>query len=349
MDAKRGDDRWCIADVRFKHTPPLERHTWIEAPFNENRAVWQHLMGDAVWRIDYQMAPNTDPAYASREDVVRERLQRQFGKDIECDIVWVGPYAYKSQCLHHLRAGHVFFAGDTAKVVSPFGARGGNTGIADADNLAWKIAAVVKNQAPAQLLHSYNDERLEAAQVNVQVTQRTARFLRPADGTERLFRNAAIALAKRHAFARPLINTGRMAVANRYHRSRVCAQNGGISVQNVSLRGVSGEDLCLNDLLRWADGHLLLLLFGYLTPSDLKRVLQLTPHAPLRAVQVVSGADTAQAVEHVLDAHMHLRQACHAGQARWALLRPDAYLAATGTALDGRWIQAVAKALAMAD
>jgi 3-(3-hydroxy-phenyl)propionate hydroxylase len=199
------------------------------------------------------------------------------------------------------------------------------------------------------LLNSYNDERLEAAQVNVQVTQRTARFLRPADGTERLFRNAAIALAKRHAFARPLINTGRMAVANRYHRSRVCAQNGGISVQNVSLRGVSGEDLCLNDLLRWADGHLLLLLFGYLTPSDLKRVLQLTPHAPLRAVQVVSGADTAQAVEHVLDVDMHLRQACHAGQARWALLRPDAYLAATGTALDGRWIQAVAKALAMAD
>ena len=349
MDAKRGDDRWCIADVRFKHTPPLERHTWIEAPFNENRAVWQHLMGDAVWRIDYQMAPNTDPAYASREDVVRERLQRQFGADIDCDIVWVGPYAYKSQCLHHLRVGRVFFVGDTAKVVSPFGARGGNTGIADAHNLAWKMAAVVKGRAPAQLLHSYNDERLEAAQVNVQVTQRTARFLRPADGAERLFRNAAIALAKRQAFARPLINTGRMAVANTYHRSRVCAPNGGISVQNVALRGSGGEACCLNDLLRWSDGHLLLLLFGNLTPSDLKRVVQLTPHAPLRAVQVVSGADTAQAVEHVLDVDMHLRQACHAGQARWALLRPDAYLAATGTALDGRWIQAVAKALAMAD
>jgi 3-(3-hydroxy-phenyl)propionate hydroxylase len=306
-------------------------------------------MGDAVWRIDYQMAPNTDPAVASREDVVRERLQRQFGKDIECDIVWVGPYAYKSQCLHHLRAGHVFFAGDTAKVVSPFGARGGNTGIADADNLAWKIAAVVKSQAPAQLLHSYNDERLEAAQVNVKVTQRTARFLRPADGTERLFRNAAIALAKSHAFARPLINTGRMAVANRYQRSRVCAQNGGISVQNVSLRGPLGEKFCLNDLLRWADGHLLLLLFGDLTATDLKRVLQLTPHAPLRAVQVISDADTAQAVEHVRDAQQRLRQACHAGQARWALLRPDAYVAATGSALNGRWIQAVGKALAMAD
>jgi len=349
MDAKRGDDRWCIADVRFKHTPPTERHTWIEAPFNENRAVWQHLMGDAVWRIDYQMAPNTDPAHASREDVVRERLQRQFGEGIECDIVWVGPYAYKSQCLHRLRVGRVFFAGDTAKVVSPFGARGGNTGIADADNLAWKLAAVIKNRAPQQLLHSYNDERLEAAQVNVQVTQRTARFLRPADGTERLFRHAAIALAKRHAFARPLINTGRMAVANRYHRSGVCASHAGLSVQNVALQAGLGEALCLNDLIRWSDGHLLLLLFGDLTRTDMKRVLQLTPHAPLRAVQVISGTGTAQAVEHVRDPHHHLSQACHATLARWALVRPDAYLAATGSDLDGKWIQAVAKALAMAD
>lgn len=108
MDSKRGDDRWCIADVRFKHTPPTERHTWIEAPFNDNRAVWQHLMGDDVWRIDYQMAPDADPAYVSREDVVRERLAKQFGAEVECDIVWVGPYAYKSQCLHRLHHGRVF-------------------------------------------------------------------------------------------------------------------------------------------------------------------------------------------------------------------------------------------------
>jgi 3-(3-hydroxy-phenyl)propionate hydroxylase len=94
---------------------------------------------------------------------------------------------------------------------------------------------------------------------------------------------------------------------------------------------------------------LLLLLFGDLTATDLKRVLQLTPHAPLRAVQVVSANGTAQAVEHVRDPQHHLLQACHAGQARWALLRPDAYVAATGSALDGRWIQAVGKALAMAD
>ena len=86
LKAKKGDDRWCIADVRFSKHPPIERHTWIEAPFNDNRAVWQHLMADDVWRIDYQMAPNSDPAVVSSEAQVRERLRRQFGDDLQCEI-----------------------------------------------------------------------------------------------------------------------------------------------------------------------------------------------------------------------------------------------------------------------
>src|SRR5262249_53917819 len=133
VTAKTGDDRWCIADVRFRaHAPhATERHTWIEAPFNENRAVWQHPMADEGWRIDYQMAPDADPHEVSREEVVRERLARQFGTDCELETVWVGPYAYKSACIDQMRHGRVFFMGDSAKVVSPFGARGGNTGIAD--------------------------------------------------------------------------------------------------------------------------------------------------------------------------------------------------------------------------
>ncbi|MEO6102494.1 MAG: FAD-dependent oxidoreductase, partial [Pseudoxanthomonas sp.] len=202
--AKSGDDRWCIADVRFSQRPPTERHTWIEAPFNDQRAVWQHLMADDVWRIDYQMAPDADPGFVSSEPQVRERLQRQFGADVQCDIVWVGPYAYRSQCLDRLRIGGVFFIGDAAKIVSPFGARGGNTGVADADNLAWKLASVLSGDAVPALLDSYEEERLEAARQNVLVTNRTARFLRPADGAERVFRSAVISLAKQYPFARQL-------------------------------------------------------------------------------------------------------------------------------------------------
>ena len=336
VKSQKGDDRWCIADVRFSTHPPVERHTWIEAPFNENRAVWQHLMADDVWRIDYQMAPNADPQYVSREDVVRERLQRQFGPDVAVEIVWVGPYAYRSQCVDQLRMGRVFFLGDAVKTVSPFGARGGNTGIADADNLACKLAMVLKGLAALKLLGSYHEERFEAATQNVQVTNRTARFLRAPDGPERVFRNAAISLAKRHPFARALINTGRMAVANRYTRSGTCTEVGGSPVQNVAISfDAAGQHAgTLNDLINWCEGRLLLLLFGQIPAMDLPRLRALSQQFPVRIVQVleptlqITGNPCAQ--EHVYNLKGHLRQATHAQSLQWVVVRPDAYLAAGG-------------------
>ena len=352
VTAKKGDDRWCIADVRFNTHPPLERHTWIEAPFNDNRAVWQHLMADDVWRIDYQMAPDADAAYVSSLPQVRERLARQFGADTKVDIVWVGPYAYRSECVDAMRvqlgtgAGHsqVFFIGDSAKVVSPFGARGGNTGIADADNLAWKLAAVVQGHAAPQLLDSYHPERHEAATTNVRVTNRTARFLRPADGVEKLFRTATITLAKQHAFARALVDTGRMAVANPYSASPLTDKSVALctSVQNVALMwadgGADGSAACLNALLRWAGSHPLLLVFGNLQGelglTQANALRQLAQTSGVRVVQVLAGMNaiskvstmrtirttnsaphspqqgSVQAKEAVIDPKGQLRQAC---------------------------------------
>ncbi|WP_374664254.1 FAD-dependent oxidoreductase [Ramlibacter sp.] len=347
VTAKKGDDRWCIADVRFTKRPPVERHTWIEAPFNENRAVWQHLMGDEVWRIDYQMAPDSDPAQVSREDVVRERLARQFGADTEVEIVWVGPYAYRSECIDRMRHGRVFFMGDSAKVVSPFGARGGNTGIADADNLAWKLAAVLGGRAPAYLLESYHEERHEAARQNVLVTNRTARFLRPGSPMEKRFRDAAISLARQHLFARQFVNTGRMAVANSYTQSRVCAGTGGLSVQNVALRWADGSTGQVNDLLRWADGRLLVLLFGTASHAALQRLRALSASGAVRCVQVLGPADPAGATEHVRDPQGHLQGACHVFGHAWALVRPDSYVAATGESVDGALVQAISQALGL--
>jgi 3-(3-hydroxy-phenyl)propionate hydroxylase len=357
MTSHKGDDRWCIADVRFSTRPPVERHTWIEAPFNENRAVWQHLMADDVWRLDYQMAPNADPAEVSREDVVRERLQRQFGPNVQVDIVWVGPYAYRSQCLHALRMKRVFFMGDTAKIVSPFGARGGNSGIADADNLAWKLAAVLRRQAPPALLASYNDERLQAAQQNVQVTHRTARYLRPADGMERLFRTATIGLARQYPFARSLINTGRMAVANRYTASTACDASGGFSAQNVEFwfdeQGT--QPGTLNDLLLWCEGRLLLLVLGRIPAMDVARLRAVAQQWPVRIVQVLGpnqGSRPRKAAhvvarEHVHDLSGHLGQAIQAEQGTWVLMRADAYVVGRG-ASGPKWQTQVKAMLATA-
>jgi 3-(3-hydroxy-phenyl)propionate hydroxylase len=160
--ASRSADRWCISDVRFKKPLPTERWTWVDAPFNDGRAVWQHLMGDEVWRIDYQMPDDADPETFSRPEIAGSRLRRQLGPDVEFEFVWIGPYQYRDHLLDDFRAGRVFFIGDAAHVVSPFGARGGNNGVQDAANLGWKLALVLQGQATDALLDSYNAERRPA-------------------------------------------------------------------------------------------------------------------------------------------------------------------------------------------
>jgi 3-(3-hydroxy-phenyl)propionate hydroxylase len=346
---KRGDDRWCIADVRFAHRPPTERHTWIEAPFNDNRAVWQHLMADDVWRIDYQMDPDADPATVSSEAQVRARLARQFGPGVDCEIVWVGPYAYRSQCLDRLRIGSVFFMGDTAKIVSPFGARGGNTGVADADNLAWKLSMVLRGLAPEALLDSYHEERHEAARAERAGHRAHGPFPAPG-GRHRahVSQCRAIGLARRYPFARQFVNTGRMAVANAYTQSGVCESTGGLSVQNVGFAWLDGSTGTVNELLQWADGDLLLLAFGDLNRDALQRLRALAQTAPVRCVQVLDATARADATEHVRDPHGHLQGACHVFGHAWALVRPDAYVAATGESIDATLVHAVARALGAA-
>ncbi|MCM2253876.1 MAG: FAD-dependent monooxygenase, partial [Ramlibacter sp.] len=277
----------------------------------------------------------------------RERLARQFGEDCAIDIVWVGPYTYRSECIDRMRHGRVFFMGDAAKVVSPFGARGGNTGVADADNLAWKLAAVMKGEAAPALLDSYHEERHEAACQNVLVTNRTARFLRPAEGAERVFRDAALGLARQYPFARQLVNTGRMAIANPYTRSSVCEASGGQSVQNVRFQWADGSPGTLNALLDWAGGRLLVLLFGHATQRSCERLRALAQTAPVRGVQVLDAGEAAAALEHVRDPHGQLRGACHVDGPAWALLRPDGYIAATGQGVDSTLVRAVSRAIAV--
>ena len=276
--AEVGVDRWCISDVRFRHKPQIERWTWIEAPFNENRAVWQHLMADDVWRLDYQMDPDADPEAVSRPEVVAERLRAQFGDNVDYELVWVGPYGYRSHVMPRFREGPVFFVGDCAHGMSPFGARGGNSGIQDADNLIWKLDWVMRGWADKAILDTYDSERREGAEHNVLVTNRTARFLSPRTPAERMIRNAAIDLARRYSFGRTLINTGRMSVANTYTRSPLAepslvprlpggAPGAGRPLQNVALQG-HGD---LVSLVRTHEGRLLAIASDQATAAAVDR------------------------------------------------------------------------------
>ena len=332
----RGIDRWCISDVRFKAPLPIERWTWIEAPFNDNRAVWQHLMADDVWRLDFQMDPACDTEYVSRLDVAAERVRRQVGDDVEFELVWVGPYSYRSQLLDQFRVGRTFFLGDSAHVMSPFGARGGNSAIQDADNLCWKLALVLQGESPEALLDTYHAERHPAAQFNIMTTRRTSRFLSPESPQEKIFRDAAISLAREYPFARHLVNTGRLSSAYAYTDSPLCGECVGIKlargavVQNAPITLPDGQAGVLADLFRGASAYVGLWL-GPQSVSAIEAIRLANRSAPRLRMLEMDGAHLG--LSRIADAEGRLAQALAWDGATpvFVLLRPDMHLAAAIT------------------
>lgn len=317
----RSTDRWCISDVRFKKPLPTERWTWVDAPFNEGRAVWQHLMGDGVWRIDYQMPEDCDTAHISQPEVAGARLREQLGPGVEFEFVWIGPYGYRDHLLDDFRHGRILFIGDSAHVVSPFGARGGNSGIQDAANLGWKLALVAQGRAGDALLDTYDAERRPAAVENLRVTSRSARFLAPRTPAEHTLRRAVVALASRHAFARALVNTGRMSVANDYPAASHLPE-GGRTVQNLPLHHLDGTPTTLMELL--ADGTQCLGLWFAPARAQARAAADIAASIPLRLVAVGgdSGLPTLQPDE-ILARHLG-----NPAAGSLFIVRPDAYRAA---------------------
>jgi len=114
--------------------------------------------------------------------------------------------------MRKFRHGRVLFAGDSAHQVSPFGARGANSGIQDTDNLAWKLDLVIRRLAPDALLDSYSEERVFGADENILNSTRATDFLTPKSEISKVFRNAVLRLARHYDFARPLVNSGRLSV-----------------------------------------------------------------------------------------------------------------------------------------
>jgi 3-(3-hydroxy-phenyl)propionate hydroxylase len=316
---ERTPDRWCITDVRFERQRTNERWTWVEAPFNEDRAVWQHLMADDVWRLDFQMAPDADPDYVSRPEVARERVARMLGPDVEFELVWVGPYSYRTMLMERMRHGRVLFIGDAAHAKSPFGARGGNSGVHDADNLGWKLALVLQGRAPQTLLDGFDAERHRAADENVRITARTGRFLRPCSEMEFLLRRSVLDLSREHAFARALLNTGRLCTPHHYRGLPTVGSGAmdGAALPNLRLQR-EDADVYLIDLLREAGSEPIVFVFGR-RAAELSMACGATG-LPVWVLEV--GREV-----HDVDGLLAAQTGTPPGGV--ALVRPDAHLAAS--------------------
>ena len=218
FEGEQFEDQFLIADVKMTAEFPVERWFWFEPPFHSGQSALLHKQPDDIWRIDLQLSSDADTDYERRPEVVRPRIERMLGhKNFELE--WVSIYRFQCRRLARFIHGRVIFAGDAAHQVSPFGARGANSGVQDTDNLAWKLALVSGGKAPERLLASYDQERSEAADENILNSTRSTDFIAPHSTAERTLRDAALAIAAKADFAKRFVNSGRLSVPCAYANS----------------------------------------------------------------------------------------------------------------------------------
>ncbi|OEY65954.1 FAD-dependent oxidoreductase [Marinobacter sp. X15-166B] len=271
-------DRFLIADVIMTADFPTERWFWFDPPFHPDQSVLLHKQPDNVWRIDFQLGWDADPDEERQEQNIRPRVQAMLGADVEFELAWTSVYTFRCRKMDHFIHNRVFFMGDAAHQVSPFGARGANGGAQSIDNLAWKLALVLKGQAPPALLDTYNTERQQGAAENILHSTRATDFITPKSPISKLFRDTTLELAETFPFARSLVNSGRLSLPCRYRHSPLNGANEptmpaavgpGCSAQDAPIGGGDGQRWLLNQL----GDRFVLLLDGRL-PADQAAALQ---------------------------------------------------------------------------
>ena len=331
-------DRFLIADVKMAGSTdfPTERWFWFDPPFHPNQSVLLHRQPDNVWRIDFQLGWNADPEEEKKPENILPRVRALLGPDAQFELEWASVYTFACLRMDRFVHGRVVFAGDSAHGVSPFGARGANSGVQDAENLAWKLDWVLRGRAGQELLATYGPEREYAADENIANSTRATDFITPKSEISRLFRDAALELAREHPFARRIVNSGRLSVPATLHGSALNTLDG----DTFAGTQVPGAVLLDAPVLQGGQGTWLLRTLG---PDFTLLVFGPAPAwaAALPQVKLLQvGSD-------LVDAQGLLMQRLDARPGTAYLVRPDQHVCARWRSLDETAVRAaLAKATA---
>ena len=330
-------DLFLICDIRARLSFPAERRFFFDPPWNPGRQVLIHPQPDDTWRIDWQVPSNTDVEAERVNGGLDRRIRAVIGATTGYELLWLTPYRFHQRLVERFRVGRVLLAGDAAHVVSPFGARGLNSGVADAENLAWKLAAVLAGDASDRLLESYHAERRAAALENLAVTDGTMRFMVPRGPLRRAVRNAILRGSLRMPRLRRMVNSGRLAQPSSYAASPIVMPGprdarlppvGGVA-PDASCRslGTPARAMRLRDLLGARFVALLLAATPRGASTAAIRASRLAWPAPCDIV-VVGPDGPLSGVTVLADPQGEIQRAYGGAGPSAFLIRPDGHLAA---------------------
>lgn len=196
------EGRYVIADIHWKSPLPTERRVWFDPPSNPGSTVIMHKQPDDIWRIDYQLRPDEDLEVETTREAIMARITKHLGwledngtiTKEPWTLEWHRFYKALALALPNFVHGHgrVIFGGDAAHLVPIFGVRGANSGMEDADTLAWMLAAVVNGEADPALLEAYSAERHDAWKQNISMAGKSTLLMTPGGEGYRLTRDALL-------------------------------------------------------------------------------------------------------------------------------------------------------------
>ncbi|WP_349536477.1 FAD-dependent monooxygenase [Rhodococcus rhodochrous] len=340
------DENFLIVDIRAELPFPNERHFHFDPEFNPGRTVLIHPQPDSTWHIDWQVGPEIDAEQEQSSGRLERRIRSVIG-DVDYELHWLTTYQFKQLKAHTFRKGRCFLVGDAAHLTSPYGARGMNSGIADAENLAWRLAMVIRNEASEKLLDGYAVEREYTSAENLAITGATARFMCPSTFREKAIRRATLEAARIVPAARRLINSGQFYDAVTYPPTMLGATTtpvSGIPVGTLAPDAlIATTDPAIGRLGQLLRRGIVLLTFPGHDPAHLATVIEdtlaaLTPELPVTAVEVVRGVPATTGNTR----HIQVHDADGSLQRQWCpeslpaagyayILRPDGYVAAQPT------------------
>ncbi len=341
----KGDNyegRYVIADIRMEHDFPTERRAFFEPASNPGGTVLIHRQPDNIWRVDYQLREGESEADAVREENLRARvgaILADIGHTKPWELEWWSVYSANTLCLDDYRHGRVFFIGDAAHIVPIFGVRGLNNGLADAENIGWKLALVLLGEADERLLDSYSPERRGATLDVFANAIKSTRFMTPPTRGWRLAREAALSLSLKHEFPRGLANPRQMQPYT-YSDSRLTPFAGrDAEFASGPICGSAAPNAKTGDrsyLLDRAGSGMTAILFCEARPTgEQSALLRQLGRIDKRFVPiVVSLGRTASATNAVTDADGEIARLFAAAPGTLYLLRPDLHIAGRWRALD---------------